>query len=162
MKKAGGKRKMCLEGNREGRMCLTDAAFFMLRLQYFQNVLGSCTRPSRENGCIRTANVTLCLFVSSWMPKHTHCVSFAHSTLNTLQDCTYYTSPVSYFSLCWETVAFSYDCSHCRMRELFTALKWRLSGSSSLQHLFINMDISVPKPTVDTCKTDLWYFCSCW
>lgn len=145
LKKAGGKQKMCLGGNREGRMCLTDAAFFMLCLHYFQNVLGSCTRPSRENSCIQTANVTVCLFISSWMPKHTHCVSFTHSTFECspglCQDCTYYSSPVSYFSL----------CSPCRMRELFSALRWRLSGSSFLQHLFSNMDISVPKATVDTC-----------
>ncbi len=70
LKKVGGKWKMCLEGNREGRMCLTDAAFFMLRLHYFQNVLGSGTRPSQENSCTQTANVTVCLFISSWIFKH--------------------------------------------------------------------------------------------
>jgi len=93
---------MCFGGNGEGRMCLTDAAFFMLCLHYFQNVLGSCTRPSRESSCIQTANVTVCLFISSWMPKQTH---FKLYTFH-IECARHYSSPVSYVSLCWETVVF--------------------------------------------------------
>lgn len=46
---------MCLEGNREGRMCLTDAAVFLCSVFTISKVLGSGTQPSRENSCTHAA-----------------------------------------------------------------------------------------------------------
>lgn len=76
------------------------------------------------------------------------CLSFAHSTLNTLQNCAFLfpklyipiLSPVlRYAERLWH---FSYDCIE---------VKRRLLESSFLQHSFSNMDISVPKDIVDNC-----------
>lgn len=67
-----GKQKICFEGNREGRMCLTDAAFFVCSVFTISKVSGSGTQPSREKSCTHAGGL-LCIFFNNAQTKTHSC-----------------------------------------------------------------------------------------